>query len=174
MKKSRRIKRMERAHKKKLPGMNLTSLMDVFTILVFFLLVNSSNSEVLEPPKKITLPDSVVETKPKETPVIVVSSESVTVQGEVVAMTEEIINSKQDAILGISNKLEEMKRNIIGVSTQAITKSREVTILSDKSVPFKVLRKVMSSCTYAGYEKISLAVFQKANQQEKTVEPQVN
>jgi biopolymer transport protein ExbD len=167
MKKSRRMKRMARNHKKKLPGMNLTSLMDVFTILVFFLLVNSSNSEVLTPPKQITLPDSVVETKPKETPVIVVSEESVSVQGEVVALTEDVINSKQDAILGISNKLEEMKNSVIGVSTKAISKSREVTILSHKTIPFKVLRKVMSSCTYAGYEKISLAVFQKASQEEK-------
>ena len=53
MKNTRRMKRMGRNRKKKLPALNLTSLMDVFTILVFFLLVNSSNSEVLEPPKKI-------------------------------------------------------------------------------------------------------------------------
>ncbi|WP_455207590.1 ExbD/TolR family protein [Kaarinaea lacus] len=164
MKNTRRMKRMSRNRKKKLPPMNLTSLMDVFTILVFFLLVNSSNSEVLEPPKKILLPDSVVETKPKETAVIVVSQDSVTVQGEIVAMVEEVINSKQDAILGISNKLEELKKNVIGVSTKTVAESREVTILSHKTIPFKVLRKIMSSCTYAGYEKISLAVIQKASQ----------
>jgi biopolymer transport protein ExbD len=164
MKSTRRMKRMGRSRKKRLPALNLTSLMDVFTILVFFLLVNSSASEVLEPPKKITLPDSVVETKPKETTVIVVSEETVMVQGEVVARVEDIINTKQDAILEISNKLEEVKKNVIGVSTKAISESREVTILSHKTVPFKVLRKVMSSCTYAGYEKISLAVIQKAKQ----------
>jgi len=164
MKNTRRMKRMSRNHKKKLPALNLTSLMDVFTILVFFLLVNSSNSEVLEPPKKITLPDSVVEAKPKETAVIVVSDKEVTVQGEIVAMVEEIINSKQDAIIGISSKLEDIKKNVIGVSTKAVAESREVTILSHKTVPFKVLRKVMSSCTFAGYEKISLAVIQKASQ----------
>ena len=164
MKASRRMKRMARNHKKKLPGMNLTSLMDVFTILVFFLLVNSSNSEVLEPPKKITLPDSVVETKPKETTVIVVSDETVMVQGEVVATIEEIASSKQDAILPISNRLQEVQKNVIGISTKAVSESREVTILSHKKIPFKVLRKIMSSCTYAGYEKISLAVIQKARQ----------
>ena len=144
--------------------MNLTSLMDVFTILVFFLLVNSAASEVLEPPKKITLPDSVVEMKPNETAVIIVSETEVTVQGETVALVDEIIKSKQDAIIGISNKLIEMKKNVIGVSTKAISESREVTILSHKTVPFKVLRKIMSSCTYAGYEKVSLAVIQKASQ----------
>jgi len=155
---------MDRNHKKKVPAMNLTSLMDVFTILVFFLLVNSSNSEVLDPPKKITLPDSVVETKPKETVVIMVSPENVLVQGENVATVEEIANSKKDAILGISNRLEQLKNSVIGVSTKAVSESREVTILSHKTVPFKVLRKIMSSCTYAGYEKISLAVLQKASQ----------
>jgi len=167
MKNTRRMKRMARNHKKKLPGMNLTSLMDVFTILVFFLLVNSAASEVLEPPKKISLPDSVVEMKPNETAVIVVSESEVTVQGETVALVDDIIKSKQDAILGISNKLEEMRNNVIGVSTKAISESREVTILSHKTVPFKVLRKIMSSCTYAGYEKVSLAVIQKASQAEK-------
>lgn len=164
MKNTRRMKRMGRNRKKKLPALNLTSLMDVFTILVFFLLVNSSNSEVLEPPKKITLPDSVVEMKPKETAVIVVSENEVTVQGEIVALVEEIAKSKQDAIVGISNKLEDIKKNVIGISTKAVSESREVTILSHKTVPFKVLRKVMSSCTFAGYEKISLAVIQKASQ----------
>jgi biopolymer transport protein ExbD len=164
MKSTRRMNRMGRSRKKRLPGMNLTSLMDVFTILVFFLLVNSSASEVLEPPKKITLPDSVVETKPKETVVILVSEETVMVQGEVVARVEDIMNTKQDAIVEISNKLEQAKKNVIGISTKAISESREVTILSHKTVPFKVLRKVMSSCTYAGYEKISLAVIQKAKQ----------
>ena len=162
MKNTRRMKRMARNHKRKLPGMNLTSLMDVFTILVFFLLVNSASSQVLEPPKKIKLPDSVVETKPKETVVVMVTESQITVQGQPVATVEEVIKSKQDAILGISNKLEEMKKNVIGVSTKAISESREVTILSHKTVPFKVLRKVMSSCTYAGYEKVSLAVIQQA------------
>jgi len=164
MKSTRRMKRMDRNHKKKVPAMNLTSLMDVFTILVFFLLVNSSNSEVLDPPKKITLPDSVVETKPKETVVITVSADNVLVQGENVATVEEIANSKKDAILGISNRLEQIKNSVIGVSTKTVSESREVTILSHKTVPFKVLRKIMSSCTYAGYEKISLAVLQKASQ----------
>jgi len=76
----------------------------------------------------------------------------------------DVANSKHDAILEISNKLISIKQNVIGVSTKAISESKEVTILADKSVPFKVLKKVMSSCTYAGYERISLAVIQKAKQ----------
>lgn len=164
MKTSRRITRMSRASGKKVPAMNLTSLMDVFTILVFFLLVNSSNSEVLTQPKQITLPDSVVETKPRETVVIMVTLDNVMVQGQPVVAYQSVLESKNDAIVEISDSLKQQKNNVIGVSTKTISESKEVTILSHKTVPFKVLKKVMASCTYAGYEKISMAVIQKASQ----------
>ena len=80
MRNSRRMRRMGR-NKKRVTSLNLTSLMDVFTILVFFLLFHSSGSEVVEAPKQIKLPDSVVEAKPRETVVIMVSPEMVLVQG---------------------------------------------------------------------------------------------
>lgn len=164
MKTSRRIKRMGNANQNKVPPMNLTSLMDVFTILVFFLLVNSSNSEVLSQPKQITLPDSIVETKPRETVVIMVSLDNITVQGEPIVSYDSVAKTKQEAIVEISDKLKELKSHVIGVSTKAVAESNEVTILSHKTVPFRVLKKVMSSCTFAGYEKISMAVIQKASQ----------
>ena len=86
MKNSRRMKRMSR-NRQGPTRMNLTSLMDVFTILVFFLLVNSATTEVLETPKQITLPASVIEEKPRETVVIFISPETVTIQGEAVIQT---------------------------------------------------------------------------------------
>jgi len=79
MRNSRRLKRMNRSSRNRPASLNLVSLMDVFTILVFFLLVNSSSSDVMEPPKQITLPDSVVETKPRETVVIMVTPEQILV-----------------------------------------------------------------------------------------------
>jgi len=162
MKNTRRMKRMARNHKRKLPAMNLTSLMDVFTILVFFLLVNSSNSQVLDPPKKISLPDSIVETKPAETAVIVVSQDAVLVQGQPVIGVSDVLKAKNEVIPEITNRLKSVKNNVIGVSTKAIAESDKITILSHKTIPFKVLQRVMSSCTMAGYGTINLAVIQKA------------
>lgn len=159
---SRRMKRMGR-NKKKLPGLNLTSLMDVFTILVFFLLFNTGASEVVESPKQIKLPDSVVEAKPRaNTVVIMISHDLVMVQGEAVVSTAELLNAKSDLIAPITARLSSLERSIIGSSTQAVAASREVTILADKTIPFSVLKKVMSTCTDSGYGKISLAVIQKA------------
>ena len=161
MKSSRRIKRMSR-NRAKLATMNLTSLMDVFTILVFFLLVNSASTEVLETPKQITLPASVVEQKPRETIVIFVSPSEITVQGELVVLVADVLASSGQNIDAISERLAELNDNILGINTKAVAGSREVTIIADKSVPFRVVKKVMSTCTGQGFERISLAVLQKA------------
>lgn len=161
MRNSRRIRRMGR-NKRKVTGLNLTSLMDVFTILVFFLLFHASSSEVMEAPKQIKLPDSVVETKPRETVVIMVSPEVVLVQGEAVVSTTELLENRIETVSEITERLKQLERNIIGISTKAIVESKEVTILADKTIPFKALKKIMSTCTGSGYGRISLAVIQKA------------
>ncbi len=142
---------------------NLTSLMDVFTILVFFLLVNSATTEVLETPKQIKLPDSVVEEKPRETVVIFVSPEEVTIQGDAVVRVADILATRGQNIEPIGEKLAALSDNIIGLKTRAVAESLEVTILADRSVPFHVVKKVMSTCTNRGYGRISLAVLQKAS-----------
>ena len=162
VKNSRRIKRMSR-NRVKVTKMNLTSLMDVFTILVFFLLVNSATTEVLETPKQITLPASVVEEKPRETVVIFVSPDEVTVQGESVARVEDILAADGQNIAPIGREaggaeLEEHHR------AQDQDRGREPggDDSRGRSVPFSVVKKVMSTCTSQGYGRISLAVLQKS------------
>jgi biopolymer transport protein ExbD len=163
MKVSRRIVRMTR-NKNAVPKLSLTSLMDVFTILVFFLLFNSGTAEVLQQPKQIKLPDSVVEAKPRETVVIFVGTEDVLVQGVPVARVADIQAAQDPEIAPISARLAELSGNVIGLSTQAIAESQEVTVLADKSVPFSVVKKIMATCTGQGYTRVSLAVLQKATQ----------
>lgn len=155
---------MERARRNKAAGLNLTSLMDVFTILVFFLLVNQSATEVVEPPNEIVLPDSVVEAKPRQTVVIMVSDQSVLVQGEPVASVADILTMEEENIEPVKERLTQIKESVIGLNTQAVADSKEVTILANKTIPFKVLKKLMTTCTSAGYTRISLAVNQKAYQ----------
>jgi len=164
MKQNRRMKRMARASKQKKPALNLVSLMDVFTILVFFLLVNSSSSDVMEPPKSIKLPESVVDSKPRETVIVLVTEENVLVQGDVVMSTAEVISSKDAIMQPIKSRLLQQQKKVIGFKTRTVAQSKEVTVLAHRSLPFKLLKKVMASCTSAGYGKISLAVVQKASQ----------
>jgi biopolymer transport protein ExbD len=164
MNESRRMRRMERSKRNAVGKLNLTSLMDVFTILVFFLLINSGSSDVMTPPKEVDLPDSVVESKPRETVVVMVTEQMVLVMGEPVGSVQEIIAEPSSVFEPITNKLLRQKSRVIGTSTKTIAESSEVTILAHKTVPFKLLKKIMSSCTNAGYGKISLAVIEKAKQ----------
>ena len=163
MRNSRRIKRMSR-NRLKITKMNLTSLMDVFTILVFFLLVNSGSVEVLDAPKEVTLPESRAQMKPRETVVIFVSPEEVLVQGQSVATVTDILDGVSGSTDPITYRLAELKESVVGPSTLAVAGSLEVTILADKSVPFIVIKRIMSTCTGEGYENVSLAVIQKASQ----------
>ena len=160
MKTSRRIARMSR-NRGKVTRLNLTSMMDVFTILLFFLMFHSGTSELLQEPKSVSLPDSVVESKPRETVVIVVGRDEVTVQGEVVARVADIQAMPGQEVAPISERLAALRQNVIGVSTQAVAESQEVTVLADKSVPFSVVKTIMSTCTGQGYTRVSLAVIQK-------------
>ena len=164
MNQNRRMKRMSRDSKGKggSGSLNLVSLMDVFTILVFFLLVNSSSSDVMEPPKKIKLPDSSVEAKPRETVIIMITTEQILVQGVPVISTQEVIDSKTAVIEEVKQRLLLQKKKVIGISTKTVSQSNEVTVLAHRTVPFHLMKKVMASCTSAGYGKISMAVIQKA------------
>jgi biopolymer transport protein ExbD len=144
--------------------LNLTPLMDVFTVLVFFLMANSASVETLQQPKQITLPESVVEEKPRETVVVFVGKEEVLVQGVPVARVADIQATGNVEIEPIGARLAELSESVIGLSTQAVAESQEVTVLADKSVPFSVLKKVMATCTAQGYTRVSLAVVQKSAQ----------
>lgn len=148
----------------KSPGLNMVPLMDVFTILLFFLLVNSTSSDVMEPPKSIKLPASFVESKPRETVAVMITEDEILVQGESVISTAEVQAAEETEIEAIMLRLLEQKNRVIGISERTMSDSAEVTVLADKTIPYEILKKVMSSCTYAGYEKISLAVTQKSVQ----------
>ncbi len=162
MRDTRRMKRMERNNKKSSGhglGINLIPMMDILCVLVFFLLFHSFNSTL--PEAQLTLPASVVETKPRETVTIVVSPQSVMVQGEPVANTSQLSEDSNGIVYEVRARLEQIERNIAETGAKTFAEGREVTLLADKSIPFKVLKKIMSTCTASGYGKISLAVMQK-------------
>ena len=157
MNESRRMKRMERNNRKGDGlGLNLIPMMDVLTVLVLFLLFHSFNGEM--PEQRIELPDSVVETRPRETLAIVVNPEAVMIHGAPVVRTSELYEDKIGTVVQIKERLEELEREV-GMSAP---ESKEITLLADKTIPFKVLKKIMSTCTAFGYGRISLAVAQKA------------
>jgi biopolymer transport protein ExbD len=160
MKDSRRMKRMERNNRKGQEvtglGLNLIPMMDVLCVLVFFLLFHSFNGDM--PEQRIVLPDSVVETRPRQALTIVVSPEAVMIQGEAVISTPELYDDKIGTVHEVRQRLKELERNL----PETVAEGKEITLLADKTIPFKVLKKIMTTCTASGYGRISLAVVQKA------------
>jgi biopolymer transport protein ExbD len=160
MKMSRRAIRMERHHKRSRAGvgLNLVSMMDIFTILVFFLLVQSSDVEVLPSAKAVRLPESIAEKSPKQTVVVTVNDQDILVQGKKVASVPDIINVDGDTIDALKTELEYQARR---APLAAGKTQRDITILGDKEIPYRLLKKIMITCVRSSYENISLAVLKK-------------
>ena len=166
MMKSARAQRMDRHHKRgKLGGasLNLVSLMDIFTILVFFLLVNSSDVEVLPNAKNIQLPESIAEAKASESVVILISDEFIIVQGTPVAKVSEVLKLRGNDIPALRQALLSQNDRVLRRESQEDIAGREVTIMGDKDIPYRLLKKVMATCTESEYGQISLAVLQKSS-----------
>ena len=167
MRKSARAQRMERRHDrgKKSIALNLVALMDIFTILVFFLLVNSSDVETLPNAKDIQLPQSIAEKKAKESVVILISEEDILVQGSPVAKVADVLKLKGNDIPQLRQALLSQNDRVMRRESQDDIADREVTIMGDKDIPYRLLKKVMATCTMADYGQISLAVLQKSSDQ---------
>lgn len=155
---------MQRHHKRGKGGaINLVSLMDIFTILVFFLLVNSSDVQNVPNTKEIKLPESIAEQRPKETLFIMVSEKDLLVQGRPVANVDEVLANEDNIIAKLKKELEyQASRSSVSAEEEA---RREITILGDKRIPYRLLKKIMITCNSVNYNNISLAVSKKGGSQ---------
>ena len=167
MRKSARAERMEKRHErgKKLGELNLVSLMDIFTILVFFLLVNSSDVQTLPNAKDIQLPQSIAEEKAKETVVILIGDEDILVQGTPIVKVDDVMRRKGNDIPELRQALMAQSDRVLRREARDDIAGREVTIMGDKDIPYRLLKKVMATCTESDYGQISLAVLQKSADQ---------
>ncbi len=166
MVKSARAKRMDKHHirNKGTATLNLVSLMDIFTILVFFLLVNSSDVETLPNAKDLQLPESIAEEKAKETVVILIGEEDIIVQGVPVVKVAVVLARKGNYIPELRQALKSQNDRVLRREAQDDIAGREVTIMGDKEIPYRLLKKVMATCTQSDYGQISLAVLQKSSE----------
>lgn len=161
MKMSRRAERMQRHHKRRgTGGLNMVSLMDIFTILVFFLLVNQSAAD-LTPNTKIKLPEARASLDPKETIMISIDKDNIVVQGRKVASVQEVLASHDLVIPALKEELE-FQHGEIAPGTDAAAAQKPITIVGDKELPYRLLKRLMVTCTQANYSNISLAVTMKS------------
>jgi biopolymer transport protein TolR len=148
--------------------LNLIPMIDILSVLVSFLLVYSTEVEVVQNTKAIEIPESVVTAKPRETVVVMLTRDELFVQGERVASIAEVKASESLIIAPLSEALK--RPRLIGQKmAERDLAEREVTVMADKSLPYEILKKVMSTCTDADFGKISFATMQK----DKALDPSV-
>jgi biopolymer transport protein ExbD len=159
--------------------LNLVSLMDIFTILVFFLLLNSSDVPVLQATESIRLPDSVASGKPIMTLTIGIDADAIFVAGERVMSVAEataqdgahlpalaMALNAQVPVLQASSAVNQTTMAPVTMApiTRApitrATKVTMVTIMGDRSTDYGLLKKVISTCAESGFGQVSLAVNQ--------------
>ncbi len=156
-----RQRRTERKNRNQnMLDMNLVSLIDVFTILIFFLLSSASGVELMASPKSVELPLSTAAKGPTQTVVITVSDVDILVEGRKVASVDEALALQSDLIPRLKEELDALSgRPVIGVDKPA--QSQAVTIMGDKDIPYRLLRKVMYTSAQANMSDISFAVRRK-------------
>ena len=161
MRAKKTIKRMQRNHDraKKQAPFNVVSLMDIFTILVFFLLVNAADPSVLPNAKGIEMPQSMAEKKPRVSVVLMLSEDDIRLQGESVVASDDISNNKKADIQKLQVALQQEILKVEGEIEE--NEKREITIMGDKEVSFSLIKRVMQICSSAGFDQISLSVIQR-------------
>jgi len=160
-----RLKRRHERHGKSDGHLALVPFIDMLTILVVFLLLHTADVEILPNTKNISIPQSVSELKPRETLVVLLTRDTLFVDGKPVATLDEIRATEGNVIPALKAALGRQGGRVLQASavrgTDAEVADREVTIMGDKGTPYAVLKKVMATCTDADFGKVSLAVFEK-------------
>jgi biopolymer transport protein TolR len=141
--------------------LNLIPLIDILSVMVAFLLVYSTDVEILQNPKGVSIPQSRTDVRPKQSVVVMVTKDGLLVQGETVASFAEVSDPRTQFIEPLRRVLQRPIDGLDAAARDAALISQEVTVMADKELPYVVLRKVLATCTVASYGKISLAVLQK-------------
>lgn len=162
MKKSARAMRMERHHRRMARDskLSLVSLMDIFTILVFFLMLNASDVQVLQNSKSVVLPQSTAKQAAKETLLLMVNNNDLLVQGRKLTTVTDIMAREDEQIPELEAELNYQRKRSVNAEQTDTTQAEEqaITIMGDKDIPYALLKRIMQTCAQVGYTNISLAV----------------
>lgn len=140
--------------------LSMVSLMDMFTIILIFLLHTfSAEGEVFSSSATFKLPQSTSEEPYRARLGIQITRQDIIVDGRKVASISELAPGEL-MIKPLYDELTEQAKKslLIAGFNPELELNREVVIQGDKTIPFALLQKVMFTCGQVGYNNISLAV----------------
>ena len=151
-------------HRKRKHGANhfaLIPFIDMMTILVVFLLAHTADVDILPNTKNIQIPQSLSDRKPSAAVVVMVTKDSVFVDGVLVGSVADVVASPGPVFAPLKAALMAQNDKILSGARQADISKREVTIMGDKNLPYSLLKRIMLTCSDAEYGKVSFAVVER-------------
>lgn len=151
-------------HRKRSHGAShfaLIPFIDMMTILVVFLLFHTADVDILPNSKSIAIPQSISERKPRESVVVMVTRDSLFVDGRLIGALKDVAAMPGTIITPLKEALIAQNDRILNKAQKADIAAREVTIMGDKATPFSMLKRIMATCTEADFGKVSLAVVER-------------
>ncbi len=144
-------------------NLNLTSMMDMFTIILVFLLKTySTEGQLIHPSEKLTLPSSTIQNPPEIALDVIVSQDWIMVNNDPVVPVAELAKQKGLIIEPLSRVLMRYADEARKMEqTYGVKFSGKVTIQGDKKLPFSTILKVMATCGRSQYPNMRLVVYRK-------------
>ena len=153
-----------RRHRKRHHGAShfaLVPFIDMMTILVVFLLAHTAEVDILPNTKNISIPQSLSDHKPNAAVVVMVTKDSLYVDGNLVGSLADLAANQGPVFLPLKNALMAQNDRILAEAQKSDASKREVTIMGDRNIPYSVLKKIMLTCSDADYGKVSFAVVER-------------
>ncbi len=143
--------------------LRLTSMIDMFTILLVFLLQSfSAEGEIVSVARDLRLPESTAQTPPKASPILVVTGEWIILDGQPVVKLSDVSDSGDNLIPTLGERLSRIRSFSLSLGTLDANMGfkGDITIQGDREIPFSLLKKIMFTCGQEGYNNMLLAVNQ--------------
>lgn len=143
--------------------LNITAMVDMFVIIVLFLIANfSATGEVLMMNKDVVLPEAINTEEVAMAPVVMISMDQVLVSGVLIGRVDDLVREDYLNIPSLEEKLRDMKKQYEDLHAMANDAEGgfkgDVNIQAHKEAQFKIVKRVMFSCASAGYSNINFAV----------------
>ncbi len=154
----RRNRMLRKQSKRKVVTLNLVSMIDMFTVLVFFLLITTSSVATIRNPRALDLPNSVSIKQPSDTPVLTITRDLIQLQGQTVMTVTDAEHDSSATLSALKTQLLQAPLLSIKGDNSGRNTRGDINIMADKSTPYSLLKKVMATCGDAAFARISLSV----------------
>jgi biopolymer transport protein ExbD len=158
--KGKATKKAFRKHGKKQVyySLNLTPMIDMFVMLVIFLIQQfSATGEILYINKDVVLPKAKVTATLNRAPVITLTKDTIAFEGALVQKTADLQGDEVFKSEELQKRLQEYKKTYETNNIKELFKG-EVIIQGDQNVPFGIVKKVLNTCAANGFFTINYAV----------------